>query len=318
MALQTVIDTDIVALRDRSAYYRDETRALFGSCDLRVDAGQLLSSRIEVAALADLTITRCTRATGLSVYRTPSNIRLCEREVVDLLWVRAGQCTVIQAGNEARLGPGDAALLVSTRPYEIHKPLRGAEMDILEVSIPLARLQHVLDRPELLSARRLSNGAMVGMMAESLVRSTSGAPDEVAAQAADSLILALDVIAHEMIRSTADTIHGAAALQPLMRAKAHALSRLGDFDLDRDEIARAAGMSVRHLNRLFGRTGDSVTQLVRTLRLERAAEMLTDPACEGLTIQEVAARCGYADQSQFCRHFKRQYGRTATSYRRPA
>jgi transcriptional regulator GlxA family with amidase domain len=59
------------------------------------------------------------------------------------------------------------------------------------------------------------------------------------------------------------------------------------------DLARIAGMSERHLTRTFRRaTGISVHAYRERLRLERARDLMRNPT---MTIEAVAAACGYAD-----------------------
>jgi AraC family transcriptional regulator len=55
---------------------------------------------------------------------------------------------------------------------------------------------------------------------------------------------------------------------------------------------------------------------VITRRVERAKQVLA--AGTGLSLAEVAARCGFSDQSQLCHHFKRVVGITPGQFGKPA
>ena len=80
-----------------------------------------------------------------------------------------------------------------------------------------------------------------------------------------------------------------------------------------DGLAAVAGLSVyrfsRRIRALFGLTP---AQLIAQTRLEAARAMLAE---ERAAVAEIAAACGYCDQSAFTRHFKRVAGLTPTEYR---
>lgn len=46
-------------------------------------------------------------------------------------------------------------------------------------------------------------------------------------------------------------------------------------------------------------------------------EMLRDPSCRK-SISEIAYRWGFADQAQFSRHYRAQFGKTPSEAREPA
>ena len=79
------------------------------------------------------------------------------------------------------------------------------------------------------------------------------------------------------------------------------------------EVAEAAEMSVVQLERTIKRIiGISVRQLLVRFRVERAVGLL---ATTELPLSDVAARCGYYDQSAFTRQFRRVVGVSPGAYR---
>jgi len=81
-----------------------------------------------------------------------------------------------------------------------------------------------------------------------------------------------------------------------------------------DELARRCGCSRRHLGRLIReQCGTSLSKLVVRVRLEKAAEMLSDPARK---IFDVATDCGFNHLGVFSRRFREQFGVTPAVWRR--
>ena len=80
-----------------------------------------------------------------------------------------------------------------------------------------------------------------------------------------------------------------------------------DADLSLDELARIAGLSAFHFARLFkAETGLTPHRYVLNRRIERAVALLERSHAPA----QVAARCGFCDQSHLARHLKARFGLT--------
>lgn len=80
------------------------------------------------------------------------------------------------------------------------------------------------------------------------------------------------------------------------------------------DIARLVNLSPSHLHHLFkAETGTSPTRYRKTLRLERARELL---ATTFLSVKQVMTTAGLKNQSHFVKDFKKAYGVTPSQYRR--
>ena len=91
----------------------------------------------------------------------------------------------------------------------------------------------------------------------------------------------------------------------LQRAMA-VLRRQPESLFDARLLARQAGLSVSHLNKLFRReVGCSPLQYQTDLRMSKARRLLSDPY---LSISEVARQCGWEDRNYFIRRFRALHG----------
>ena len=79
------------------------------------------------------------------------------------------------------------------------------------------------------------------------------------------------------------------------------------------ELAGLLGLSRSALYRLF-EPGGGVAVFIRDRRLQRLRAALADPA-DHRRVAEKAYACGFADQAQFIRAFRRAYGMTPVEYR---
>lgn len=90
-------------------------------------------------------------------------------------------------------------------------------------------------------------------------------------------------------------------------------ARYGD-PIQIEDLAREAGISASHFSRLFRQViGDSPHQFLMRYRVERAAEMLADPARPMI---DIALACGFSDQPHLTRTFKQIRGVTPKVWRR--
>lgn len=87
-----------------------------------------------------------------------------------------------------------------------------------------------------------------------------------------------------------------------------------DADLRLADLAAVANFSAYHFHRVFrALVGETVAEFTQRLRLQAAAGMLVKQP--GVTVTEVALRCGYASSATFARAFKERFGVSATTWR---
>lgn len=88
---------------------------------------------------------------------------------------------------------------------------------------------------------------------------------------------------------------------------------LTDESLDVSKLCRLMAMSRTQLHRkLTALTGLSATKFIRSVRLNKARELLRKP---GLTISEVAYESGFSNPNYFSRAFSEMFGMSPTEYR---
>jgi AraC family transcriptional regulator len=85
-------------------------------------------------------------------------------------------------------------------------------------------------------------------------------------------------------------------------------------DLTIDDLADVAAFSRFHFHRMFSALlGETVSDFVKRIRLQRAASRLVDRPGDSVTT--VAMDCGFSSPSVFARAFKERYGVTASEWR---
>ncbi|MBY4127424.1 helix-turn-helix domain-containing protein [Rhodococcus fascians] len=94
--------------------------------------------------------------------------------------------------------------------------------------------------------------------------------------------------------------------------------RLPDASLSAAQVARAVGISARHLSRVFADDATSVPKYILERRLERAHARLTGPFDASATIADIALSCGFSSATYFSRSFVARFGHRASDVRRDA
>lgn len=92
----------------------------------------------------------------------------------------------------------------------------------------------------------------------------------------------------------------------LKRIEHYVNLNLANPDLSPNTVAAACHISVRYLHKLFARLPYSFSEWVKMLRLKQANHILKSKSY--VTIEEVAYRVGYGDQSYFSRIYKQYFG----------
>lgn len=88
--------------------------------------------------------------------------------------------------------------------------------------------------------------------------------------------------------------------------------KLGDPDFSVEDLSRELGMSRVHLyKKLLALTGKSPLEFIRTLRLQRAAQLLDKSQ---LTVAEIAYKVGFNNPKYFAKYFKEEFKMLPSNY----
>jgi AraC-like DNA-binding protein len=115
-----------------------------------------------------------------------------------------------------------------------------------------------------------------------------------------------------VVKSGDASYHGRSPESMVLRARQLISRRFGDPDLSLSQIADELNVSSSSLMRAFRERGLSPMRFANSVRLEHASRMLADPS--RISIQEVAAHCGFASLAHFSRSFKREHGMAPRDY----
>jgi AraC-like DNA-binding protein len=243
------------------------------------------------------------------VIREPRLVRDTPRDDILLSVHRTGSGSVRQHGRTARLGPGNAVLYDASSPYLLSFPGRMSET-VLQVS--RGTLPAAGNSFNDMTANTLPSGASLRALAALLgtvdVEDTEAEGSTGGEALADSLVtLLLDVLS----APDAVTTPPLESSQLLIALKLHADTTCTDPDLTPTSLAAEFHVSLRQVQKLFARDGESPAEYIRRRRLEHAALLL----CPGTAVARAAHDSGFHDVDTFSRAFTRHYGVVPSQYR---
>lgn len=84
--------------------------------------------------------------------------------------------------------------------------------------------------------------------------------------------------------------------------------------LSLDILAERVYLTPHYLSSIFiQEKGIGISKYIKTLRMEKARELLRDT---NMKINEISEKVGYSSLSYFCRSFRNEYGVTPEQYRK--
>ena len=81
------------------------------------------------------------------------------------------------------------------------------------------------------------------------------------------------------------------------------------------DVARRLGLKPHYVQNLLGETGQSFSERVLELRLQKVRAMLANPRYDNMKVSDIAYASGFSEISYFNRCFRRRFGASPTQYR---
>ncbi|QVQ50565.1 helix-turn-helix domain-containing protein [Spiractinospora alimapuensis] len=237
------------------------------------------------------------------IERTPELCRTEPKDAVFASLLVDGTGFFYHGDGYLTLAPGDLVLYDTRRPYlfGFTGPMRQLLLDIPR-SVFTDRYEVARGSFPLLMGKDPDERALLRSELAALMRMTVTRQVEDPQRLQDRTLDVLGGLATGM-----DAVSASSHLR-LAGAKAYVDRHLGSPALSVDRVAAVAGVSVRHLARLFEPEGTTPARYIAERRLRRAREQLRDPAHSALTIADVAHRWGFASHAHFTRAFRRAFG----------
>lgn len=251
------------------------------------------------------------RGSAQVVERTEAFIRRHPMNSVAVFFALEGEAFFYYQGGFEALKPGQGVIYDVDRPF-----MRGFSSGLREMVLTIPHEDYLeitggraLTKPIVFDFRQAQpNSRRAFTLARLVSDALSGSGDTETNEAAAFELLSAVLVGD---RSGTGACH-------LAVARCYIAEHLADAELNVTKAASAAGISERHLARLFNETGTSPSAYILQLRLELARRLLTDHAQAESPIAAVARRCGFASQAYFARAYKTRYGITPSTERRAA
>lgn len=225
-----------------------------------------------------------------------------------------GHTLLTQDSRSCCLQPGDLALYVAHRPYEIDYP--GAQHSLVML-FPESYLHLSPGQLAEITAVPISRDHGLGRVAIPLFEELTKNIEVLAGPHAHALVRsALNMVVtvlHEQVSSQ----RGGPAAGTLLfqRAVDHIAQHLHDPELTPTTLANHLFVSVRHVHSLFSDHGLTVAAYIRQQRLLHIHQDLADPRYAQDTVQSISRRYGLHDPSYVSKAFRAEFHESPREYR---
>lgn len=202
------------------------------------------------------------------------------------------------------VNPGQGILIDADQPFE-----RGFAEGLTEVAVKVPRSALTerssvpnLPQPRLFefAGHAADPGARLALLAGAAL---AGQP------------VAWEPLEVELVGLVADLLSADSTTTHLVAAETFIAAHFHRPELSAAGIAAAAGISERHLSRIFAASGRNVPRTILNARLGEARRLLAAPEMASAPIAEIAARCGFTFQAQFSRDYRARFGMPPSRHR---
>jgi AraC-like DNA-binding protein len=243
------------------------------------------------------------------IERRPSHITKLPSDSILLCLLLEGNAFHYHQDGFETLSAGDAILYDADRPfmYGFHTPMRQLILEMPRDVFLESTGNSSLDKPHMI---RGSDSVSTGEHTRTLAEVIQGT---LRSKTAPRLLIEEQAL--DLFGILVGSNGGSPGQAYLLAAKSHIRGNFHRADLTTANIARAVGVSIRHLARVFALEDSSVAKFVMDTRLERAMQLLANAGSRPLQVGDVAATVGFVSAAHFSRAFRNKYGFTAREAR---
>lgn len=309
--MSQLFSTELLPASDRIDAWQWNAQQICGECRFRLPKASFHGS-IEVRTISGLPLTRFS-SSPLSFWKWPADRSYADNRSCIVITQIAGARHYVQSGNSVLLTPGDSTVMDSGVPWS---STCGTDCARLYFRVPRWMMEERLRKRDIPIAQRICGRSRIGA---TLFRLSQSLYEEAHMMKEEEGAAALD--AYFEILSACLGVHASPSLSGIeLRTWIQRFieTHIAEPTLAPPEIALAAGISVRHLHRLFSVSGITLGDYVRARRLEQCRNDLADPRLRSKNITEIAFLWGFSDSAHFSHSFRKQFGVSPRAFRSQA
>ncbi|MFD5557250.1 helix-turn-helix domain-containing protein [Streptomyces sp. NPDC127068] len=313
------VSTDGIARQDRADWYHEAVARTVAPHRLKIANPAAFRARIGVLRLRGIEVSSHTHA--VDSWRTPRLIRQSDPEQYLLGFVSGGSMGISLLRENSRIDTGGAVFFDTSHPYFAGPPDRaGAVITLLHIprtalALPADRLGTAIGCG--LPAHHGLGGVLHQFLLSLKTHAVECSPQELRLLERTALDLASGFLAQQL--ALQDRLPAETREQITLRTiDAFIDHHLADPALTPRAIAARHHISLRTLQHLFRKRGETVSAVIRRRRLERCHADLVDPAQQNRPIHAIASGWGLTGATVFSRMFRDAYGMSPRTVRQQA
>lgn len=284
----------------------------FGRLLLHPDGSGPFSAEVHEETLEDVHLFDF-RSTSHTVAKQPELVDSSDAPMCKLSLQIEGRCLLTQDGRRADLGPGDLALYVTHRPYDLQFPI---DQHSMIMTFPRSALHLGDEQLGLVTATRLSRSSGLGRVAVPLFEQLAANLDILTGAHAISLVhSALDILVTVLSAEARTTGRDSSENLLFHRAAAQIDAHLSDPGLAPKAVAAAVHVSLRQLQSRFTEQGLTIAAYIRARRLDAIRRDLSNPILAHESVHQISARYGLYNPSHVSKSFRAEFGESPSELR---
>lgn len=305
-------DTRDVAANDRIDYWEERCaeRVVGLRCTSMSESG--LEARFEYCDFGSIKMIDITGNQHV-IERSPSLLRLFEKDSVFLTFLRKGSAFVNRAESCSMLGEGDVVIYDTNKPYMHGFPAQMRHV-IYEIPgedfrrrFPGWELKEAVRFDALLNPTRIVSRALREVMETDLSLVETPAERQSYEERVWTVLETAHAFSNGKVRSA---YHTAVRTRVSQYIETH----LHDPELCPTGISREMGMSLRQLNRLFEGDASTLASLILTRRLQKCRADLARPGLFPKSVSDIAFNWGFRNLSHFSKRFRDEFGMSPSTF----